>query len=296
MPIQGPIPFPLRKTRKKSVRRIWPILAASALLLGLIAAILTAAFRWGMLVEDTPGAHARWSLVLAGEGGGDADRTAMALQLVRDHRTDTIILSGTPLLEDVWMSSLLAARLPQGPEEKRRIVEIHHNSHSTLEEARTLIPQLRSLGIDTLLLVTSNFHTRRAASIFRQVANGNPVILPVASNCKSFQNGWGDREGAKIWLNEWSKTLWWHLVERWSDKSPIPNATNTLRYPETGKLGSLAPNCPACPATTPCPQAPACPQVKAEKTEHKIDKPKEKAKAPKSEKASKEIKSGKRRN
>jgi hypothetical protein len=193
------------------------------------------------------------------------------------------------------MSSVLAAHLPQGTEEKRRVLEIHHNSHSTLEEARALIPQLRTMGADTILLVTSNYHTRRAASIFRSVANGNPVILPVASSCKPFQTGWNDREGSKLWFSEWSKTLWWQVVDRWSDKSPIPNAAVTLRYPETGKLGILA---PACPAPPPCPPAPACPQVKPEpsKPERKSEKPKEKPKTAKSEKSSKEAKSNKHRN
>jgi len=295
MPIQGPIPFPLRKPRKKSARRIWPLLVTLGAFLCVLAAILTAALRWDLLVEDTPGAHARWSLVLAGEGGGDADRTSHALQLLRDHRTDSVVLSGTPLINDLWMSSILAAHLPQSTEEKRRVLELHHNSHSTLEEARALIPQLRAIGADTILLVTSNYHTRRAASIFRSVANGDPVILPVASNCKPFQNGWSDREGAKIWLNEWSKTLWWHLVDHWSDKSLIPNAAVTLRYPETGKLGILA---PACPLPQPCPAAPACPQAKSEtpKSERKSEKPKEKTKTTKSEKASKEAKSNKHRN
>jgi hypothetical protein len=47
-----------------------------------------------------------------------------------------------------------------------------HRALSTQAEARVLVPELRRLGVHSFLLVTSDYHTRRAGHYFRQLADG----------------------------------------------------------------------------------------------------------------------------
>jgi hypothetical protein len=259
---------------------------------------LWAACDWSLLVRDTPGARARWTLVLAGEGS-EADRIQAGLALLAQSRTDSLALSGIPLVGTIHTSTILLSSLAPELETRRRILELRHSSHSTAEEAQALIPLLHSFGADTVLLVTSSYHTRRAASVFAHLAPKGMVFLPIAAPNPIFAKGWGDREAAKLWLLEWSKTLWWHLVDRWSALPLRPDRSWSVRFPEAGKLGETCPVCPAvpvCPAPAPCPEprTPPAPERKPEsKASLRENKPKDKAKPTKDKAPTKESKKGK---
>ena len=81
-------------------------------------------------------------------------------------------------------------------------------SHSTREEARKWVPVFRRLGIKTLDLVTSDFHTRRAGRAFRNAAPDIRIRTVCAGNTL-FETGqwWKQREGRKMILLEWTKTI-----------------------------------------------------------------------------------------
>lgn len=301
MPIQGPIPFPPKKQRtRRTVRRRWPLYALLGLCAALAGLLTWVVCDWSLLVRDTPGVRSRWALTLAGEGS-EADRIQTGLALLAQSRADSLALSGTPIVGTLHTSTLLLSTVAPANETRRRLIELRHNSHSTAEEAQALIPVLHSLGADTVLLVTSNFHTRRAAAIFNHIAPKGMVFLPVSAPNQAFAHGWSDREGAKLWVLEWSKTLWWHLVDRWSSLPLRPDRASTVRYPDAGHLSEICPVCPApvaCPAPPPCPEpkaAPAPERKPAAKPEAKPEKPKSKEKAksaPKETKKAKDKKKG----
>ena len=79
---------------------------------------------------------------------------------------------------------------------------------STLEEAREIVPELDRLRVRRFIIVTSNYHTRRAANVyarlvprdrFRVVAAPDWIFRP--------EDWWRSREGRKQCFWEWSKTL-----------------------------------------------------------------------------------------
>ena len=306
MPIQGPIPFPPKKPRTRRGPRLrWPLFLLFALLLLVSGLGAWAVCDWTLLVRDTPNARARWALTLAGEGS-EADRIQAGLALLASSRADSLVLSGTPIVSGLHTSTVLLSRLAPELESRRRILELRHESRSTAEEAQALIPLLHSFGADTVLLVTSSYHTRRAASIFNDIAPTGMVFLPVSAPNPIFAKGWGDREAAKLWILEWSKTLWWHLVDRWSTLPLRPDRAWSARFPEAGKLGETcpAPEPQACPAPPPCPEpAPAVEPPAAPKPERKPepkasvreDKPKskDKSKAVKEKASTKDTKKAK---
>lgn len=68
----------------------------------------------------------------------------------------------------------------------------------------------------TVLIVTSDYHTRRAFSIFRRrLPQYHWSVTPVYDDHFFGQPWWKQREWAKTTLMEWQKLLWWELWERW---------------------------------------------------------------------------------
>jgi hypothetical protein len=66
------------------------------------------------------------------------------------------------------------------------------------------------------LIVTNDFHTRRAFSIFRKRLPQYHWSVAASRNDYYFgQPWWKRREWAKTNLTEWQKLLWWELWERW---------------------------------------------------------------------------------
>jgi hypothetical protein len=87
--------------------------------------------------------------------------------------------------------------------------------HSTRDEARDVAHCLHGISARRVLLVTSDFHTRRTLSIFKRQL---PADYSVAAACDASEFGvqwWRHREWAKVNFEEWSKLMWWELVDRW---------------------------------------------------------------------------------
>ena len=90
------------------------------------------------------------------------------------------------------------------------------SGNSTQEEARHLADCLRPAGPRRVLLVTSDFHTRRAFQIVRKRLPQYRWSVAASHNASDFGvNWWQHREWAKTTLLEWTKLLWWEAVDRW---------------------------------------------------------------------------------
>lgn len=86
---------------------------------------------------------------------------------------------------------------------------------STKAEARDAS---RCLGVNghRILLVTSEFHTRRARSIFQHELPKYQISVAPAYDPTQFGvHWWEHRQWAKTNLDEWLKLVWWELVDRW---------------------------------------------------------------------------------
>ena len=68
----------------------------------------------------------------------------------------------------------------------------------------------------SVVLVTSDYHTRRALSVFRQRLPQIRWTAGATRNDFLFgQPWWENREWAKTYLTECEKLLWWELWDRW---------------------------------------------------------------------------------
>jgi uncharacterized SAM-binding protein YcdF (DUF218 family) len=84
------------------------------------------------------------------------------------------------------------------------------------DEPRFLARCLEGKGVKSVLLVTSDYHSRLELSIMRKKLPQYRFSVYASQEPFSFgERWWSNREWAKNTLGEWQGYLWWVLVERW---------------------------------------------------------------------------------
>jgi uncharacterized SAM-binding protein YcdF (DUF218 family) len=127
-----------------------------------------------------------------------------------DARTDVVQFGRTPFnMGQEFIHNTAGALL-----DKTKMCPIRGDS--TYEEAEHIAACLRSTGAHRVLLVTSEYHTRRSFQIVRSRLPQYQWSVAAAYNPYDFGvNWWQHREWAKTTLLEWVKLIWWELVDRW---------------------------------------------------------------------------------
>jgi uncharacterized SAM-binding protein YcdF (DUF218 family) len=159
------------------------------------------------LVDEQAPVKSDVALVLAGDSRGR--RILRAGELVRQGMAPVALISGPMEVYGV-NEATLAIQFAQSrgfPPEYFHALPIR--ALSTLDEARAIGPELRRRSVRSVLLVTSNFHTRRAAEIFRRVVGNDIRFITIAAGDEYFgpDSWWHNREGQKTVFYELSKTL-----------------------------------------------------------------------------------------
>ena len=158
------------------------------------------------LIRADPPSHADYAVVLAGDGYGH--RIMTAGDLVRQGYVRKAIVSGPRGYYGVPESDLAVVFAGKHGYPEDYFIKFPNQATSTADEARLLIPELRRLGAHSFLLVTSDFHTRRAGSTFRSLANGLEMhVIAAPDEYFRWDSWWRNREGQKVFYMEWSKTL-----------------------------------------------------------------------------------------
>ena len=87
---------------------------------------------------------------------------------------------------------------------------------STKAETEDVEKCLTRMNSGTVLIVTSEFHTRRALSIFRQELPHRTFSVAAVHDSAQFgTHWWMHRQWAKTAVDEWLRLLWWSVVDRW---------------------------------------------------------------------------------
>jgi hypothetical protein len=180
-------------------------------LVAIFAALASQAARF--LVVDEP-EKSDAIVVLAGDTtvrpprGLDLLRQGMAPRLFLDAETRDVIYD-QPLVE-------LVQKYVNSLGEANRVSVCPITGYSTIAEADDVSRCLQSLGPHRVLIVTSDYHTRRALMIFRHRLPQYQFNAAAARNPAQFGEAWWtNREWAKVTFDEWLKMLWWEAVDRW---------------------------------------------------------------------------------
>jgi uncharacterized SAM-binding protein YcdF (DUF218 family) len=90
------------------------------------------------------------------------------------------------------------------------------SGRSTKAEAQDVLQCLQKLRAHSVLVVTSDYHTRRALSTFQHELLGYQVSVAAASDPQQFGGSWWrHRQWAKLNFDEWLRLVWWEGIDRW---------------------------------------------------------------------------------
>ena len=158
--------------------------------------------------EDGP-AKADLAVVLAGDKYGN--RILKGAELVSRGYVPAVLVSGPGLYNTYECDMAIEFAVRQGSP-PQWFIRLPHHADSTSEEAWQVLHYLASHNIRSILLVTSDYHTARAGRIYRKaIRNGNAGIQMrvVAAPDRWFHpdSWWKSREGRKIFVMEWAKTV-----------------------------------------------------------------------------------------
>ncbi len=192
-------------------------LMRAAALLGLALILLIAAlwllrvplltFAARVLVRDDAPRKADAILVLGGDDFGT--RIIKAAQLAQQGYASYVLVSSPPSLlgHDSDVTIEFAERSGY-PGSLFRPVFLPPGADSTRSEATFLGNYLKAHSINKILLVTSNYHTGRAARLWRTQAPWIHTTVVAAPDPSFTTNGWWKtRSGQKTFLFEWMKTV-----------------------------------------------------------------------------------------
>lgn len=165
------------------------------------------------LVIDDP-QHADAILVLAGETD---HRPARAMELLSQEYAPRVVLD-VPADALVYGSSdlQLAQKWADAQPQSKAITICPIHGLSTKAESVEAAQCLHQVGARSVLVVTSDYHTRRALSEFQKEAPDFTFHVAAANDPAQFGVRWWEhRQWAKVNFDEWLRLLWWEFVDRW---------------------------------------------------------------------------------
>lgn len=184
----------------------WLVAVALVMILVLVTYPIWLTALAGYLVHSDAPVPAEMIVVLAGDFTGSRILTAGGL--VRQGFAAKALISGPAGVYGIYESDLAIALAVRNGYPASYFVAFPNESKSTASESEAVITELRRLHVHRIDLVTSNFHTRRAARIFRSKAPDMEVHVVAAPDRYFTTNGWWkEREGRKTFLMEWMKTV-----------------------------------------------------------------------------------------
>ena len=196
-----------RKVTKS--RRTWII--AAVILAVLLLVFAASAGR--MLVVDSP-ERSDLIVVLAGETDR---RPARALELLDQGYARRVVMdvpAGAMIYDFTQVE--LAEQYVRHLRQAASVVVCPIMGLSTRDEAHDVEKCLAHQEGSRILIVTSDFHTRRALSIFRHELPGKTFTVAAAYDATQFgRRWWTRRQWAKTCLDEWLRLIWWTAVDRW---------------------------------------------------------------------------------
>jgi uncharacterized SAM-binding protein YcdF (DUF218 family) len=153
------------------------------------------------------------ALIVLGDDNFYADRATRGVQLFREGKATVIVASGRRLRPSANIAELIEHDLVERGVPKDKIVRFTHDADSTLEEAEALARLVKERKWRRVIVVTSNYHTRRARYIFRRVFPQGVQVSVASTRDGDFdpEHWWEKRKSIKELTHEFAGmvvTLW----------------------------------------------------------------------------------------
>lgn len=155
------------------------------------------------------------AVIVLGDDNYAGDRAFHAADLYRAGAAPVVVASGRFLRQNVSVADMMEHDLESFGVPAKAIVKLTHRADNTREEALEADRLIRARGWKRIIVVTSNYHTRRARFIFEKVLPKNVTLRVSAARDSEFDpaHWWETRQGRKVFMTELAGYVvaWWEL-------------------------------------------------------------------------------------
>jgi uncharacterized SAM-binding protein YcdF (DUF218 family) len=146
------------------------------------------------------------ALIVLSDDNFYADRATRAAELFREGKAPIVVASGRRLRPVAGIAELMEHDLVERGVPKDRVVRLAHDGDSTREEAEALTKLVAQKKWHSVIVVTSNYHTRRAQYIFHRVFPQGIEVRIASARDGDFdpQHWWEKRKSIKQLTREFA--------------------------------------------------------------------------------------------
>ena len=181
------------------------------------------------VVDEAPAASD--AIVILGDDNYNGDRATRAAELLKDGWAPRVIASGRYLRPYAGIAELEEHDLADRGVPRSAIVRLAHRAENTRDEAIEISRMIAQHGWKRILVVTSDYHTRRTRYICVRTFPPGTTLRVVAARDSDYDpdNWWRTRGGTKIFFHELAGMLVALWEMRHSDPQASDSASTRLR-------------------------------------------------------------------
>jgi uncharacterized SAM-binding protein YcdF (DUF218 family) len=165
-------------------------------------------------VIDEPSERAD-AIVLVGDDNFYADRASRVAELSRQEVAPVVVASGRRLRPNAGLSELMEHDLIERGVPRNKILRLDHTAADTIEEARLLSKLAQERRWHSVIIVSSNYHTRRVRYIYEKIFPSSIAVSVAAARDAEFDpdHWWEKRKSIRLLGHEFMGMLyaWWEL-------------------------------------------------------------------------------------
>ena len=152
---------------------------------------------------DEPATRAD-ALVVLGDDNFYADRATHAAELFRQGVAPEVVASGRRLRPNAAITELMQHDLIERGVPAEKIVAFTHDADSTIDEAKAVAKLAAQHGWKSLVIVTSNYHTRRTRYIYGKLLPTGIKVSVASARDGDFdpERWWEKRKSIKLLVSE----------------------------------------------------------------------------------------------
>jgi len=167
----------------------------------------------GLVVEDP--LEKSDAIIVLSDDNFYADRATRAAEIFRQGLAPVVVASGIRLRPSAGIAELMTHDLIERGVPKEHILPFPQDADSTREEAEALRKLVQEKRWKNVIVVTSNYHTRRAKYIFTRVLGGGVVVRFASARDGDFDpaHWYEHRRSVRLFVHEVAGyfAAWWEL-------------------------------------------------------------------------------------
>jgi uncharacterized SAM-binding protein YcdF (DUF218 family) len=155
------------------------------------------------------------AIIILSDDNFYADRATRAAELFRQKLAPVVVASGIRLRPNAGIAELMAHDLIERGVPREDILPFPQDADNTREEAQFLQKLVQEKKWKSVIVVTSNYHTRRAKYILGKIFANSATVRMAAARDADYdpQHWWEHRKSVKRYVQEIVGYVvsWWEL-------------------------------------------------------------------------------------